>query len=383
MLVDRDYIFTLYQMGVGAVFRYFQQIEQRIEDAEARSARSYDVQAARLAKELASTKRTLLRKSQALLTERQLNHQLRRRIRELERELECGTAGVERDSHNSSLPPSLDLPWKKVCRTRSLRQKTGMKAGGQPGHPGRTLRQVAQPDEVITHAPGVCRGCGRRLRRAQATGCVRRQVFDIWDGRTRVTEHRVLLAGCPRCGATTKAEFPSCVRAPVQYGTGVLTRAAYLHLYQLLPVARTSEAMRDLFGCPVSWATIERASRILSGKLVRSEQRIKAALRNSRVVGVDETGLRVASRNAWVHVARTERLTHFAYDGRRGKAAMDEIGILPQFMGTLVRDGYLSYTRFERCHHSLCNAHLLRELVLSKRRAPSRRSGLLHYRSCS
>jgi transposase len=42
---------------------------------------------------------------------------------------------------------------------------------------------------------------------------------------------------------------------------------------------------------------------------------------------------------------------------------MDEIGILPQFTGTLVRDGYLSYSRFERCRHSLCNAHLLRDLV--------------------
>jgi hypothetical protein len=53
---------------------------------------------------------------------------------------------------------------------------------------------------------------------------------------------------------------------------------------------------------------------------------------------VDETELRVAGSNAWVHVARTERLTHFAYDGRKGKAAIDEIGILPQFKGTLVRD---------------------------------------------
>jgi transposase len=42
---------------------------------------------------------------------------------------------------------------------------------------------------------------------------------------------------------------------------------------------------------------------------------------------------------------------------------MLEVGILPQFRGTLVRDGFLSYTRFEACRHSLCNAHLLRELV--------------------
>lgn len=64
-----------------------------------------------------------------------------------------------------------------------------------------------------------------------------------------------------------------------------------------------------------------------------------------------------------MHVARTDALTHYAYDSRRGLAAMREVGILPQFTGTLVRDGYLSYTRFEQCRHSLCNAHLLRDLV--------------------
>jgi transposase len=373
MLVDRDYIFTLYQMGVGAIFRYFQQIENRVEDAEARAARAHDVQTAHLAKELASTKRTLARKSQQLLAERQLNHQLCRRIRELEREVERGTAAIERDSHNSSLPPSLDLPWKKVKRTRSLRQKTGMKVGGQPGHEGRTLRQVAQPDEVITHAPATCRACGRSIKRSQATGCVRRQVFDLKDGRVHVAEHSALIICCRKCGTTTRAEFPPGVRAPVQYGPGVLARTSYLHLYQLLPVARTSEAMKDLFGCPISWATVERAARVFSGKLVRCEQRIKAAVRDSSVIGVDETGLRVAGGNGWIHVARTERLTHFAYDGRRGKAAMDEVGILPQFRGTLVRDGYLSYTRFERCRHSLCNAHMLRELVFIEETSPEQK----------
>ncbi|HYG79502.1 MAG TPA: IS66 family transposase [Pyrinomonadaceae bacterium] len=374
MLVDRDYIFTLYSMGAGAVFRYLQQIEQRVEDAEARAARSHGVQAALLAKELASTRRTLLKKSRQLLAERQLNHQLRRRIRELEREIERGTTAIERDSHNSSLPPSLDPPWKKVLRTRSLRQKTGMKAGGQPGHQGHTLRQVAEPDEAVTRAPEVCRACGKSLKRSQATGCVRRQVFDLKDGHMSVTEHRALLTCCRQCKTTTRAKFPAGVRAPVQYGQGVLVRAGYLHLYQLLPVNRTSEAMRDLFGCPVSWATIERASRLFSGKLVRCEQRIKAAVRDSSVIGVDETGLRVAGHNAWVHVARTERLTHFAYDERRGKAAMDDIGILPQFRGTLVRDGYLSYTRFERCRHSLCNAHLLRELVFVEETSPEQQA---------
>jgi transposase len=316
---------------------------------------------------------TLARKSQQLIRERQLNHQLTRRIRELERDVEHGGMTLERDSHNSSMPPSLDPPWKKVQRTRSLRKKTGLKVGGQPGHRGATLRQVAHPDQVIIHSLEACLGCGAHLHHSKHLGSIRRQVFDICDGRLQVTEHRTQTRRCSQCATVNQAKFPASVRAPTQYGLAVLSRSVYLHHYQLLAVARTAEAMRDLFNCAISAATIQRAARVASGKLVNTEQRIKAAIRNSEVIGVDETGLRVAGQGGYVHVARTEGLTHYAYDARRGKAAMDEIGILPQFRGTLVRDGYLSYSRYEQCRHSLCNAHLLRELVFIQEADPTQK----------
>jgi transposase len=298
-----------------------------------------------------------------LLQERQQNHLLVARIRELEQEIERGPS-VTKDSHNSSLPPSSDRPWAKVKRTQSPRRKSGKKVGGQPGHEGSTLLQVTEPDQIIVHRPETCAGCGASLEGVSGDiAGPRRQIFDISEGRVKVTEHRVETSRCRSCGATTRASFPHGVRAPVQYGHGVLTRAIYLHLYQLIPVARTSETMRDLFGCGLSPATVERAGRICSAKLVRCEQRIKAAIRQSPVLGADETGLRVAGGSGWVHLARTETHTHYAYDERRGKAAMDEIGILPGFRGTLVRDGFTSYRWYEQCRHGLCNAHLLRDLI--------------------
>jgi transposase len=153
----------------------------------------------------------------------------------------------------------------------------------------------------------------------------------------------------------------------------VLARSTYLHLYQLLPAARTSETMRDLFGCRLSPATVQRAARFSSTKLLHTELRIKAALRSSSLMGVDETGLRVAGHGGYIHIARTDELTHYAYDERRGKAAMDEIGILAQFRGTLVRDGFTSYHWYEQCRHSLCNAHLLRDLVFVAEVSPAQK----------
>ena len=82
-------------------------LEQRVEDAAARITCSQQAKVEQLSTELASTKHTLARKSQAVIMERQLNHQLQRRIRELECELERSISSGERDSHNSSMPHQL------------------------------------------------------------------------------------------------------------------------------------------------------------------------------------------------------------------------------------------------------------------------------------
>lgn len=81
------------------------------------------------------------------------------------------------------------------------------------------------------------------------------------------------------------------------------------------------------------------------------------------MIHADETGLRVSKRLAYVHVASTPCLTHYGTDARRGKAAIDEIGVLPAYRGTCVHDGWLSYTHYRGCRHALCGAHLLRELI--------------------
>ncbi|MDQ3258142.1 MAG: IS66 family transposase [Acidobacteriota bacterium] len=149
----------------------------------------------------------------------------------------------------------------------------------------------------------------------------------------------------------------------MQYGPRVRAVATYLHKYQLLPFARTSEAMRDLFACTISPGTIHTTRHQCASKLVGTEEQIKQAIQHAAVIGADETGLRVAGRSEWIHVARTDQLTHYGYDARRSKAAVDAIGILPKFTGVCVRDGWFIYDEYRQATHALCNVHLLRELV--------------------
>jgi hypothetical protein len=202
-VINQDYIFTLYGEGVRAVLTYIEHLDQKILDAEARVAHSQQRLGDRLTKELARAHRTSVRKSQQLIREYQLNHQLQKRIRELERELErADQQNVPRDSHNSSLPPSLDPPWKKVRRTRSLRKKTWLRVSGQPGHSGNTLKQVAKPDEVITHAPMTCRRCHKSLKQLRPTGCVRHQDFDI-----EADEVALIIDSCQAATAVESLDF--------------------------------------------------------------------------------------------------------------------------------------------------------------------------------
>jgi transposase len=83
-------------------------------------------------------------------------------------------------SRNRSTPPSSDGVAKQ---TRSLRQPSTQQAGGQPGHEGTTLTQVAVPDQLLTHAPAQCGACGASLYDvAGQLDPERRQVFDlVWS----------------------------------------------------------------------------------------------------------------------------------------------------------------------------------------------------------
>lgn len=102
---------------------------------------------------------------------RETNAQLTARVAELERQ-----RGL--NSRNSSQPPSTE-GLKKPRRTLSVREPSGKKPGGQPGHPGETLRPVAEPNVILDHYPTPCATCGAPLTPEAATAYSARQVFDL------------------------------------------------------------------------------------------------------------------------------------------------------------------------------------------------------------
>ena len=274
------------------------------------------------------------------------------------------------NSQNSSRPPSSDSPFTKPA-PKSLRRRSGRKPGGQSGHPGSTLAQVADPDKILRHEPGPCDGCGGDLSAAAQVGVERRQVFDLPPIRVRVTEHQLITRRCG-CGTSTCASPPEGVAAPVQYGPQIAAIVIYLYVGQFLSKKRTAQALAELFGTPVSEATVatmtRRAAHGLGGFLGQVADRLAAA----EVVGFDETGLRVAGGLAWVHCARTDRYTLITCHPKRGRAGIDAAGVLSRFSGIAVHDAWAPYDTYPDVAHQLCCAHALRELRAAAEAAPTR-----------
>lgn len=279
---------------------------------------------------------------------------LEARIVELEKRL-------NKNSSNSSKPPSSD-GLKRLKRRQSLRPKnSGRKPGGQPGHPGQTLLQTAAPDISVTIPLEICPVCGGDLSAEPVAAEEKRQVFDLPPIKIQVTEYEAQRKICPHCGHRVTAEFPSMAGAPAQYGPGMLAVMSYLNVRQLLPCARTAEVCQDLFGHRPSAGSVVLAVVQCAAGLAPAVDEIRDQLTEVPVLHADETGIRCTGKTHWLHVASDATRTHYAYSPKRGIEGISAGGILPNYRGKLIHDFWSPYDTLE-CGHGRCNSHLLREL---------------------
>jgi transposase len=232
-------------------------------------------------------------------------------IEQFQERLTCVEEQLATNSSNSSKPPSSDGLSKKPLErmTMSLRKKSGKKVGGQPGNSGKTLEQVAEPDQIVVHRPDSCPDCQTALSPLPSAGYCRRQVFEMPIPKIVVTEHRAVSVTCPGCGKSCRAGFPQNVTQPVQYGPNLLGFATFLHGVHLMPFARCAEVMQGLTGASFSPSSLFQALKAAHKVLEPFESSVKAALAQVPLKHVDETGTRVAGKNHWFHDRCTATLS--------------------------------------------------------------------------
>lgn len=291
-----------------------------------------------------------------VLMQAQENTLLKARIDVLERELAQYT--TRKDSNNSSMPPSKDE--NRPQRTSSLREKSGRKAGGQPGHEGKTLEMTDTPDEIIEHRSCFCPECGKDVSDLPFEFFGKRQVIDIPTIKQVVTEHRVYRCKCT-CGKMVESNFPVDVDSPVRYGENIETIIGYLSVRQYLPFKRLQEMLNDIFTVQVSEGGLHCLLNRLASKGADAYEIIRDRVMHSRVIGTDETGVKINGKKHWFWTWQNERATFIATSTNRGATTINENVSGISHESVLVHDCWKAHFQTPVKKHQLCTAHLERE----------------------
>ena len=277
---------------------------------------------------------------------------LEARIKELEEKL-----GM--NSSNSSKPPSSD---NKLSKKKATQKSSEKKRGGQKGREGKNLKRVEIPNEIVELKPKECHHCKQDISEVESNKVIKRQVFDLPPMSIEVKEYQSHEVCCPHCKTRNQKAFPQEVKSPTQYGNGLKAFVSYLNTHHMLPYERITELIEDMVHHKISTGSIYNFLSEGYDKLETFEEELKSRLIQKEVLHADETGVNIKGVLNWIHVATSQTAVHYGVHKKRGKEAINEIDILPQYKGILVHDHWTPYNAYTDITHSYCNAHILREL---------------------
>ena len=299
--------------------------------------------------------------SQQLSIALEQNQQQAERIEELLQRIDELTC-KGKNSQNSSKPPSSDGYGKKPA-PKSLKKPSGKKQGGQSGHKGSSLKITREPDEVVPHYPVVCQGCPNRGKCVQHI-CESRYVVDI-EVKTVVTQHRQMECKCPMLsGKPIRGSFPPDITATKQYGTNVTALASVLSAVGMMSMERIHQVLYNITGeLDVNAGTVRNMLHRLWLSSKAASNYIHDRVMQLPLLNCDETGLRVEGTLHWLHCACDSKWSYYFLHEKRGFDAINAMGILPDYKGTMVHDCWSPYFKLKEASHALCGAHIARELV--------------------
>jgi transposase len=298
-------------------------------------------------KDLLAQVELLTRQVSALLKE---NAELRERLARYEN---------PKNSRNSSVPPSKDE--NRPFKSKSLREKSGKRPGGQAGRKGSTLEMTENPDHRINHMPCYCGKCGSDLSGVPYDLSGKRQIIDLPPIKPVFTEHRIYQTQCA-CGHTTSGTYPAAAIAAVNYGPGVESLVGYFHSRQYLPFLRMKELFNDVLGIPISEGGLHCMVKRLTEKAIPIYEHLRTRIIESSVVGTDETGAKVDGKKSWMWAWQNAKTTFIAASPNRGYATIEKNFPNGFPKSIIVSDCWKSHFQPIAAGHQLCMAHLLREL---------------------
>lgn len=283
------------------------------------------------------------------------------RLQVLEAEVAELREQLNQNSRNSSKPPSSDGP--KPPKIEKGKPKTGKrKRGGQKGHKGhsRNLVPVEQVDEVISHKPEICTGCGCELNEEDPTP-YRYQVTELPPVKPQVVEHQIHCTTCPDCGTVNRGELPPEV-ATSQFGPNLVALMAVLMGVYRLSKRQVMGLLADCFEIQVSTGSVINQQNAVSEALAEPVEQAMEYVIDQPVRNIDETGWkqRDQEKKGWLWVVVTPLITVFSIAlSRSGEVARYLLGA--DSSGVVGSDRCSAYNWLPAEQRQVCWAHLLRD----------------------
>lgn len=220
-----------------------------------------------------------------------LVYELLDRLSEVEEKLRLKQAPTT--SKNSSQPPARDFKGEKKKRKRSR------KKGAKAGHDKHERALVDKPSKVIEVYVDNCANCHLNLLEQVPVRTVRRQITELPEIEPVVIETRQHEVICPCCGERQVGQLPKGLEAGRYFGPRLEALVTILHHEHHIGFERLVQICGEILHLPLSEggavAIVQRA-----GQAVQAEaEAIGEQVRQSKVVGSDETSARVQGRNYW------------------------------------------------------------------------------------
>src|SRR3982751_2632198 len=221
---------------------------------------------------------------------------------------------------NSSLPPSRG----KKPNREDQPARTGPRQGSL-GRQGGGRRLAETPDETVTARPSRCAHCQAALAEADLTLTARFDKVDLPKVAPVVTRVERYAGHCRCCGGTTFAPPPEGLEPGTPFSLSIVALAMYLRFVHHVSYRRLSRLLLELFGLAISEGALDAAFRRGKPCFDTETAAILARLRRARVVGSDETGVRVDGRTGWNWVFQNAEVVVHVVRRSRGAGVVAEV----------------------------------------------------------
>jgi len=275
-------------------------------------------------------------------------------IADLKKEIEELKHPVRKNSTNSSIPTSKEM----IPRTRSQREKSGKKPGGQLGHVGHHRERHAHPDKIVQIEASYCADCGASLCEVEGTIGLIAQEVDIPAIRPLTTEYQQVIKVCP-CGHSNGVPLP--IEGYVNIGPEMGALITYFNIEHALPYGRLTQITHDVLGFAISEGTVANKLKHMLSQAKGIIQQIKDHVMVAPWTGSDETGTHVGGKKFWQWVWQSPLASYYVVDPRRGYPAVQE-HFTQSYQGVLIHDCWSAQNKTPAGAHQLCHAHLVRNV---------------------